>query len=171
MWKRPKCRPRAPNLRSRAVEEITIRQLALTEMAAAAKVHRAGGYDFALPWLAGRYTQDEDRAFYERVVFTNGPVFGALSDGALRGVMALRGVWIDQLYVEPAWHGHGIGPALIDHAKGLSSSLKLWTFQRNAGARRFYERQGFVVVHTTDGARNEEEEPDALYAWPTNNPE
>jgi hypothetical protein len=38
-------------------------------------------------------------------------------------------------------------------------------FQRNEDARRFYERQGCVLVELTDGAGNEEREPDALYAW------
>ena len=43
--------------------------------------------------------------------------------------------------------------------------LQLWTFQRNAQARRFYEARGFVVVEQTDGAGNEEKEPDARYLW------
>lgn len=43
--------------------------------------------------------------------------------------------------------------------------LYLWTFQRNAPARRFYEKRGFVLIEETDGARNEEKEPDALYLW------
>jgi hypothetical protein len=42
---------------------------------------------------------------------------------------------------------------------------QLWTFQRNAQARRFYEARGFVLIQETDGARNEEKEPDALYLW------
>jgi hypothetical protein len=41
--------------------------------------------------------------------------------------------------------------------------LQLWTFQRNAPARRFYEASGFTLIQETDGARNEENEPDALY--------
>jgi hypothetical protein len=43
--------------------------------------------------------------------------------------------------------------------------LHLWTFQRNAQARRFYEARGFALVEETDGAGNEEKEPDALYLW------
>jgi hypothetical protein len=41
----------------------------------------------------------------------------------------------------------------------------LWTFQRNAPARRFYEKEGFVAVRETDGSGNEEREPDVLYLW------
>ena len=43
--------------------------------------------------------------------------------------------------------------------------LQLWTFQRNLSARRFYEARGFALVEQTDGARNEEKEPDARYLW------
>ena len=37
------------------------------------------------------------------------------------------------------------------------------TFARNAGARRFYERHGFVAVAFGDGTGNEEGEPDVRY--------
>ena len=46
-----------------------------------------------------------------------------------------------------------------------SDRLELWTFLRNAPARRFYEARGFALVEQTDGARNEEREPDARYLW------
>jgi ribosomal protein S18 acetylase RimI-like enzyme len=36
---------------------------------------------------------------------------------------------------------------------------------RNANARRFYEARGFRQVGESDGSRNEEKEPDALYLW------
>ena len=38
-------------------------------------------------------------------------------------------------------------------------------YPRNAQARRFYEARGFALVKETDGAANEEKEPDALYLW------
>ena len=41
---------------------------------------------------------------------------------------------------------------------------QLWTFAANTGARRFYERHGFVATRRTDGD-NEEGAPDILYVW------
>ena len=38
-------------------------------------------------------------------------------------------------------------------------------FQKNDGARRFYERHGFRLVELTDGGSNMEKEPDARYEW------
>ena len=42
--------------------------------------------------------------------------------------------------------------------------LQMWTFQANGGARRFYERHGFVVMEATDGD-NEERAPDVRNEW------
>ena len=54
---------------------------------------------------------------------------------------------------------------LVALAKELRPEhLDLWTFQTNIGARRFYERHGFVSVDTTDG-ENEERAPDVHYRW------
>ena len=58
-----------------------------------------------------------------------------------------------------------MGSRLLDVAKQhRPTGLKLWTFQANAGARRFYERNGFVGIATTEGD-NEEGAPDVLYQW------
>jgi GNAT superfamily N-acetyltransferase len=67
--------------------------------------------------------------------------------------------------VLPEAQGQGVGTALLDVAKRAVARLQLWTFQRNAQARRFYEARGFVVVEQTDGTGNEEKEPDARYLW------
>jgi hypothetical protein len=58
------------------------------------------------------------------------------------------------------------GRPLLEHVKRLRPErLELWVFQKNEGARRFYERHGFRLVRTTNGAGNVEQEPDALYEW------
>ena len=71
---------------------------------------------------------------------------------------------IEQIYVDPAWTGKGLGSRLIECAKKQHASLDLWTFQTNIGARRFYERHGFVAVQNTQGD-NEEGAPDVRYHW------
>ena len=70
----------------------------------------------------------------------------------------------DELYIHPEWTGRGIGMRSVDFAKGFHSSLDLWTFQTNTGARKFYERHGFVAIAMTDG-ENEEGTPDVRYRW------
>lgn len=141
-----------------------LRRLALDDMDAAARIHRAA-FDDRLPWLKGLHTPAEDRAYFRHHVFAECAVWGIADQADLIGFIAFRKDWIDQLYVAPARQGEGVGAALLRHAQTAETRLHLWTFQRNAPARRFYERRGFVAIEETDGARNEEREPDILYRW------
>jgi GNAT superfamily N-acetyltransferase len=138
-----------------------LRRLELADMDAAARVLRRA-FDHALPKLAGLHTPEEDRWFFRNRVFADCELWGAFDD---TGMIALRQDWIDQLYILPDAQGRGMGSSLLQVAKERFDLLQLWTFQRNAKARRFYEARGFRLVRETDGARNEEQEPDALYLW------
>jgi ribosomal protein S18 acetylase RimI-like enzyme len=93
-------------------------------------------------------------------------------DGSIAGFMTLGPGMLDHLYVRPDRTGRGIGSRLVGLAKSRRpAGLDLYTFQVNAGARRFYERRGFRVVDLDDGGRNEEGQPDVRYRWlPTDPP-
>jgi putative acetyltransferase len=142
---------------------ISLRRMSLDDVDRVAFIHRAS-YDERLFWLAGRHTPVEDRRFFRDRVFASCEVWGAIDEETI-GFIAFRAGWVDHLYVLPDRQRRGVGGALLDIAKAASPSLRLWTFQRNAPARRFYEGQGFVAVAETDGSRNEEREPDVLYRW------
>ena len=142
---------------------IPLRRLALEDMDAAAHILRAA-LDDRLPWLAGRHRPEEDRHFLREIVFPQSLLWGAGAP-VLTGFIALRDGWIDQLHVLPGQQRQGIGTALLARAKAAAPALRLWTFQRNHAARAFYARHGFRLIEETDGARNEEGEPDALYLW------
>jgi ribosomal protein S18 acetylase RimI-like enzyme len=92
--------------------------------------------------------------------------------GRLLGFLSIRrsrqNGWevLEKLYVDPEAQNRGVGTALLDQAKALRpDGFVLWVFQKNEGARRFYERHGLRLVTLTDGADNMEREPDALYEW------
>jgi ribosomal protein S18 acetylase RimI-like enzyme len=87
-------------------------------------------------------------------------------DGIVVGFVGLNGDTMTHIYVDPPAQNRAVGRALLDHAKTLRPDvLRLWVFQKNAGARRFYERHGFRLVLLTDGSDNMEKEPDAQYEW------
>jgi GNAT superfamily N-acetyltransferase len=72
--------------------------------------------------------------------------------------------WVNQMAVDPVLVNQGIGTWLLAHAmRTLALPIRLYTFQANAGARRFYERHGFIPIAFTDGQANEERCPDVLY--------
>jgi GNAT superfamily N-acetyltransferase len=141
-----------------------LRRLELADMDSAARVLRTS-FDQALPSLAGLHTPEEDRWFFRERVFNACEVWGAFESAAMVGVLAFRKDWIDQLYVLPNVQGRGVGTELLRVAQNAFDRLQLWTFQCNVQARRFYEARGFALVQQTDGAGNEEKEPDALYLW------
>jgi putative acetyltransferase len=93
-------------------------------------------------------------------------VWVAEDRGRLLGFAGLSSGWLDHLYIDPGAQGRGYGSLLLQHAKSLQpQGIRLWVFQKNAGARRFYERHGFRLENMTDGSGNMEREPDALYSW------
>jgi GNAT superfamily N-acetyltransferase len=141
-----------------------LRQLALTDMGAAAQVHRIA-LEHAMPSLVGFHKPDEYLWFYRERVFPTCRVWGRFDGDDLCGMIAFSDGWVEQLYVLPPAHGRGIGTELLDVAKDAHERLELWTFQRNAPARRFYEARAFTLAEETDGTRNEEKEPDARYVW------
>jgi GNAT superfamily N-acetyltransferase len=114
---------------------------------------------------AGVHDDDDVRGYFAAHIVQDCELWLAEEDGVLAGILVLDGDMIDHLYVEPERTGRGIGSALLAVAeRERPEGLRLWTFQSNAGAQRFYERHGFVAVRRTDGRGNEERAPDVLYA-------
>jgi GNAT superfamily N-acetyltransferase len=109
---------------------------------------------------------DADRGSVGGWIVRDNDVWIAEDEGAVVGFAGLEVGWLNHIYVDPSRQGHGIGTGLLDHAKSLQPrGLQLWVFQRNGGARRLYERNGFVLAELTDGAGNAERQPDARYEW------
>jgi GNAT superfamily N-acetyltransferase len=109
---------------------------------------------------------DDDRPGLGQRFVERHEVWVLEAGGDVVGFTGLDPGMVAHLYVDPESQNNGAGTELLEHAKGLQpSGLQLWTFQKNEGARRFYERHGFRVVKLTDGAENMEREPDVLYAW------
>ncbi|GGV17336.1 GNAT family N-acetyltransferase [Streptomyces spectabilis] len=143
---------------------VTLRAATAGDGAAVAEVYLRS-YDAALPTVRRAHTDDEVRDFIRDVVLPRGTTWVAEAAGSVVGMMVLDGERLDQLYLAPAWRGHGIGDRFVALAKERGpDGLTLWTFQVNAPARRFYERHGFTAARWTDGD-NEEGEPDVRYDW------
>jgi ribosomal protein S18 acetylase RimI-like enzyme len=121
----------------------------------------------SLSFLPRLHTHDEHRAFIAGVVLQQQDVVVAEEeDGSVAGFIAMAHGVVEHLYVHPDRQGRGIGSALLTEAKRrMAGGFRLWVFQQNEKARRFYERHGLVVVELTDGSGNEEKTPDALYEW------
>ena len=115
--------------------------------------------------LHQRHTLDDARGFFDRSILPTCAVLVAERDGRRAAMLAQQGCWIRQLAVFEAHRRLGIGRALVAAARARSpGELRLFTFQRNAAARAFYEADGFVAVRFGTSPPPENE-PDVEYVW------
>ena len=63
----------------------------------------------------------------------------------VQGFIGLDAGYIAGLFVKSGARAGGIGKKLLDHIKSGRSRLTLRVYQKNAGAVRFYRREGFTV--------------------------
>lgn len=117
-----------------------------------------------------RHTREEVHAWIAGTLLPAGAVHVVSTGPAVQAMLAVSQEphtgWIDQLYVRPGHTGRGLGTLLLQHAHTLlTTPIRLYTFQANVGARRFYERHGYRAIHFSDGADNDENCPDVLYEW------
>ena len=119
-----------------------------------------------LTFLPNIHTDEGTFSFIADIVLRDQDVHVAETDGEISGFIAIHGDMVEQLYVRPDLLRRGIGSALLRRAmERLPSGFRLWVFLQNVPARRFYERHGLRLIEETDGSRNEERTPDALYEW------
>lgn len=121
-----------------------------------------------LPFAPLRHTDEEVRRWMADSLIPAGGVMVATTAAGLAGMIAISRDaeygWIQQLYVRPSWVGRGIGTQLLEWAlHEINAPVRLYTFQANTAARRFYERHGFIPIAYGDGSSNEEKCPDVLY--------
>jgi GNAT superfamily N-acetyltransferase len=147
------------------IEDLEIEEAKPVDALDIAEIHLTARRE-AMPYLNRPHTDEETRDYFVRVVSDRPSAWWiARLEKKAVGYMLIDGENIDHLYVRPGWQRQSIGLSLLKKAKPLSPHrLELWTFQRNTGARDFYETQCFRAVASTDG-RNEENEPDVKYEW------
>ncbi len=93
----------------------------------------------ASPSFAAVLALDEQDAIVGLAMFS--PVFSTVKGG--------RGVYVSDLWVAPQMRGRGLGPRLIAGvaaADGGPGFIKLAVYDSSPGARRFYDRMGFVPM-------------------------
>ncbi|WP_420668403.1 GNAT family N-acetyltransferase [Mesorhizobium japonicum] len=117
----------------------------------------------AFDWMPVLHTPKEDLFFIRDIVLPRQQVTVAEAGPVIAGFIAVNGDWVEQLYLDPAWTGQGIGSRLLTDATAALPVTKLHCFQANTGAQRFYERHGFRAELFGDGTNNEEGLPDILY--------
>lgn len=72
------------------------------------------------------------------------------ADDRAVGFMLIDGTHMDALFIDPDWHGQGVGRLLVAHALALHPALTTDVNEQNEGALGFYERMGFARSGRSD---------------------
>ncbi len=67
-------------------------------------------------------------------------------EGQVVGFIALVENEIGGLFLDPKFHGQGLGKAMVDKATAQKGTLKVEVFKDNVIGRRFYDAYGFREV-------------------------
>jgi GNAT superfamily N-acetyltransferase len=154
------------------LDDVSFRSATQADSEQVAAIYLASRKAF-LSYAPLAHSDDAIRRWIVDQLIPSGGVTVVVPDGPLAkplGMMALSTAenvgWIDQLYLRRSAVGKGLGARFVESAKAkLGSPIRLYTFQANNGARRFYEGHGFRVLEFGDGSGNEEGCPDVLYEW------
>lgn len=119
-----------------------------------------------MTYLPQLYSDAETRDFIKDVLIPDNEVWVAEEAGRVVGFAGFGDGSLRHLWVHRTDQNRGVGTALLKVAMDrCSDGLQLRVFQKNLGARRLYERNGFELAELTNGDGNEEHEPDARYVW------
>ena len=127
--------------------------------------HRAGiaAYSYLPTWQA--FTLEQAREVFRKVILPGGAIWVGTVEARIVSFLALKGSYLDRLYVAPSEWRQGWGTRLVNHAKRLSpGGLELHTHIENHVARALYERHGFRAVKF-GMSPPPESAPDVEYHW------
>ncbi len=143
-----------------------------TDLGAVAAVWRESGLAVDGAPSEGHPTLAQNRARLDAEIAAGWRVRVALHEGRIVAFLA----WdpglslLAQLFVLPAFHGRGIGRALLDHAKAaMPGGFTLRTAPGNLRARRFYVHSGLTLV--SEGVHPKYGNPVCIYGWAASNRE
>ena len=120
-------------------------------------------YKFIDSWKT--YTLAQARKGFRESIAAQCEVWVAEIGGLIVGYVAIKGSYVDRLYVSPSQQRQGIGTLLLRQAMECSpDGLELHTHQKNTQACAFYRKNGFVPVKYGISPPPESE-PDVEFHW------
>ena len=127
--------------------------------------HRSGlaAYPFLPTWQS--LTLEKAGDVFRTMIRPFCAIWVAEVDGHIAGYLAMKGSYLDRLYIDPPHWRKGWGRCFIQLAKQISPiGLVLHTHQENRPACVFYEKEGFKAIKFGISPPPESA-PDVEYHW------
>ena len=102
----------------------------------------------AHPFLTREFL-DKERCNIPNVYLPNADTWVAEISERVIGFISLLGNEVGAIFVEPEYHGNGVGRALMDKAQQLHNDLEVEVFEANSIGRKFYSKDGFEQLLKT----------------------
>lgn len=99
----------------------------------------------AHPFLTEIFLETE-RYNIPNVYLPNADTWVADLDGIVIGFIALIGNEVGAIFVEPEFHGTGVGLSLMNNAQQIHEDLEVEVFEENSIGRKFYASYGFSLL-------------------------
>ncbi|HEX7875144.1 MAG TPA: acetyltransferase [Sphingobium sp.] len=98
------------------------------------------------------HAQDRDAITAEAAAFLprSSAWLATDADDRAVGFMLVDRAHMDALFVDPHWHGQGVGRRLVRHGLELHPTMTTDVNEQNVGAISFYERMGFARTGRSD---------------------
>ena len=101
-----------------------------------------------------RNIESDSYVFGESYVFDDGIIKAFLTIGPCRDEDKPEAFELGGIYVDPCMQGQGVGAALVAFCENIAaernySEICIWTFEKNAPARAFYEKHGYALDGVT----------------------
>ncbi len=100
----------------------------------------------AHPFLTEAFL-DIERNNIPNLYLPNADTWVAEINGIVRGFIALIGNEVGAIFVDPEFHGTGVGLALMNKAREIHGNLIVDVFEKNSIGRKFYSRYGFNLLN------------------------
>lgn len=118
-----------------------------------------------LPLPAG-YFEEDSRLFVSKTV-RESQTLVSIEENRIAGVVCFTGDFLEALFVEPDFFGHGIGSALLKRALDGKKSILLNVYRDNRKAVSFYRSHAFKI--TSGGVSSETKLPYLEMEWKKEN--
>ena len=100
--------------------------------------------NLAHPFLSKEFLSQE-RLNIQNIYIPVADTLVADVNGGAVGFISMIGNVVGGLFLDPEFHGLGIGRALMDKVRELHEELELEVFEKNSIGRTFYNKYGFKL--------------------------